>query len=113
MHGCCAGINGCSLKTEANCQVAASVPLDKLMLETDAPWCEIRASHASRKHVKTAGSAKDKKKYEAGHLVKGRNEPCNMVQVLEAMAGLMQESDMNSLADQIFRNTTAMFWPDG
>ena len=83
------------------------------MLETDAPWCEIRPSHASRKHVKTAGAAKDKKKYKAGQLVKGRNEPCNMVQVLEAMAGLLKKSDMDSLADQIFANTTAMFWPDG
>ena len=84
------------------------------MLETDAPWCEIRSSHASRKHVKTASTAaKDKKKYEAGQLVKGRNEPCNMVQVLEAIAGLLNESDMDSIAHQISNTTTAMFWPDG
>ena len=82
------------------------------MLETDAPWCEIRPSHASRKHVKTAGSAKDKKKFEVGQLVKGRNERCNIVQVLEAIAGLLEASDIDSLADQIFNNTTAMFWPD-
>ena len=46
------GINGCSLKSEENLQVAALVPPTKLMVETDAPWCEIRRSHAGYKYLK-------------------------------------------------------------
>ena len=80
-------MNGCSLKTEENLAVVASIPEDRLMLETDCPWCEIRPSHASRAHVKTALPAKDKKKHDEESLVKGRNEPCNLVQVLEAVSG--------------------------
>jgi len=74
----CIGINGCSLKTEENLAVMSSVPSERLMLETDCPWCDIRPSHASRKYVKTIPEAKDKKKHTVDSLVKGRNEPCNI-----------------------------------
>lgn len=82
-----AGVNGCSLKTEDNLKVVAAIPEDRLMIETDCPWCEIRPSHAGRTHVKTAHLSKDKKKHEETSLVKGRNEPCNLIQVLEAISG--------------------------
>lgn len=45
------GINGCSLKTEENCAVVAEIPLDRIMLETDGPWCEIRPSHVGWKYL--------------------------------------------------------------
>ncbi len=47
------GVNGCSLKTQENCDVVKQIPIDRMLLETDCPYCEIRNSHASAKFVKT------------------------------------------------------------
>lgn len=39
--------NNCSLRTEEGLQNLKACPLDKLFLETDAPWCGIRRTHPS------------------------------------------------------------------
>eukprot|EP00887_Chlorella_sp_A99_P000630 scaffold5.g630.t1 len=106
------GINGCSIKSEANLEVMAAVPLDRLLLETDSPWCEIRPSHAGFKHVQTKYEAKDRKKHEAGKMVKSRNEPACIAQVLEVVAGHRGIADKQQLSEQIWDNTTRLFFPE-
>jgi hypothetical protein len=66
-----------------------------IMLETDAPWCDIRPSHASHrllgsllndqnfedcKKAFAPGSVKPEK-HDVSKMVKGRNEPCTIGQV--------------------------------
>ncbi|KAF9584217.1 TatD DNase [Lunasporangiospora selenospora] len=113
------GINGCSLKTEDNLKVAAKVPLDRLMLETDGPWCDIRPTHASFKHLSKMSkeeqemympASKKKERFEDGLMVKGRNEPCTMGQVLHVMADLHGISP-EELAAQVYENTMKVFFP--
>ncbi|XP_066029208.1 deoxyribonuclease TATDN1-like isoform X3 [Pocillopora verrucosa] len=103
------GITGCSLKTDENIEVMKSIPSERLLLETDAPWCDIRPTHAGFKHVKTKFESRKKEKWQAGQCVKGRNEPANIVQVLEVVAGCRGE-DVQSLAETVYENTMNLFF---
>jgi TatD DNase family protein len=77
------GLNGCSLKTEENLEIIKHVPLDRMLLETDSPYCNVGSTHAGFKYVDTKFRSVKKEKYkgEEGEmiLVKGRNEPCMIV----------------------------------
>ncbi len=71
------GVNGCSLKTKENIEVVRKIPLDRIMIETDAPYCDIRNTHASFPLVKTQFKDRIKKeKMNRGLICKDRNEPC-------------------------------------
>lgn len=83
------GINGCSMKTEENIAVVRQVPLERLQIETDGPWCEMRASQASAQFTKDAPplpKAVKKEKWNAECMVKGRNEPCTIAHVVHVIA---------------------------
>ena len=113
------GLNGCSLKTGENLAAARAVPLGRLLLETDAPWCGIRRSHAGHAHVRTAIAAVDRKKKDAadaaagagggGACVADRCEPAHIVQVAEVLAALHGVS-VDELAAAAYANTRALFF---
>eukprot|EP00301_Raphidiophrys_heterophryoidea_P027262 c9573_g1_i2.p3 GENE.c9573_g1_i2~~c9573_g1_i2.p3 ORF type:complete len:181 (-),score=55.21 c9573_g1_i2:82-624(-) len=103
------GINGCSLKTEDNIAAVRELPLDRLMLETDAPWCEIRGSSAASGHVVSQWPVCKKESFEMGKCVKSRQEPCHMRQVLEVVAAVKGLSQKD-VADAAYQNTMKLFF---
>lgn len=125
------GLNGCSLKTADNAEVVRQLPNDRIMLETDCPWCGIRPSHAGHKHVATRfPTVKKKEKWTSETLIDGRCEPCQIrlaergkqlqyppwlinifrfSQVLEAIAGIKQEPK-EKLAELYYQNTLDLFF---
>lgn len=106
------GLNGCSLKNQQNLEVVKALPNDKIMLETDAPWCEIRPTHASSKYVKTKFETvkkQNKQKWQRDVLVVGRNEPCTIIQVLEVIADVKEE-DPEKLSEIFYNNTMKVFF---
>lgn len=149
------GVNGCSLKTEENLEVVKQIPLDRLMVETDAPWCEIKRTHAGYKYLTpypneaypqietnqsssvnlhalnvSSGFKMDpllpfpliKKenygKYDAqtntligdlaSPLIKGRNEPVHIGQVVEMLAHLRGET-VEAVAQRSYENAMKLF----
>ena len=107
-HGFFIGINGCSLRTEENLKVVENLPLEKLLVETDAPWCEIKPTHPSFKHVTSKNTTVKKEKWKDDCMVKGRNEPCNVKQVVEVLASLKQK-EIQNVANEIYQNTIKLF----
>lgn len=105
------GINGCSLKTEENLAVVKEVPLDRLQIETDGPWCEIRPSHASSQYLKDAPAipkAVKKEKWQRGLMVKGRNEPTTISLVAHVIARV-KGITVEEVCDAAWKNSTTMF----
>lgn len=131
------GINGCSFKTVENCAVVKEVRLDRLMIETDGPWCEVRPSHEGWKYLiekkeaqpngaPTEPQPKPKKnqkkepevperfkvvkkeKWEEGAMIKGRNEPCSIERVAKIVAGIKGVS-IEEVCEAAWANTVKVF----
>ncbi|KAG7384798.1 TatD DNase [Phytophthora boehmeriae] len=92
-----------------NLDCVKAIPLDRLMIETDAPWCDIRATHAGHSHVKTSWPTKKAEKYAPDCLVKGRNEPCTLIQVLEIISAIRDEPQ-EDIAAGVLENTQRVFF---
>jgi len=108
--GFCIGINGCSLRTQENLEVVKQLPGESIVIETDAPWCGIKATHAGHKFVRSAwDEVKKPEKWEDGKCVNGRCEPCHLRQVLEVVAGCRGE-DVEALAAQTTANARRIFF---
>ncbi|KAL9058152.1 MAG: hypothetical protein Q9162_001876 [Coniocarpon cinnabarinum] len=125
------GVNGCSLKTKENLAVVKEIPLDRLQIETDGPWCEMRPSHASfdylhpssGEQLKAQGGenalqrlpemprSTKKEKWLKGCMVKGRNEPCTIVLVAHVIAGV-KSLGVGEVAAAAWKNSTEMFQLD-
>ncbi|SAM04075.1 hypothetical protein [Absidia glauca] len=112
------GINGCSLKTQENLNVVKAIPRDRLMIETDGPWCDIRPTHASFAHLANvpqeemqlyAPISKKKERFEMGSTVKNRCEPCSIGSVLHVVASVRNE-DPQTLAETVWENTCNVFF---
>ncbi|KZV77702.1 Mg-dependent DNase [Peniophora sp. CONT] len=116
--GFCVGINGCSLKTKENLGAVRHLRLDKLMLETDAPWCSMTSTHASKAHLDDLHSAhktlylpesKQPEKYVEGKAVKGRNEPCAIGGVAWVVGQVIPDTSFEQASKSVWENTVRVF----
>lgn len=105
------GVNGCSMKTADNISVIKEIPLARLQIETDGPWCEIRPSHASSQYLKDGPAlpkAVKKEKWQKGMMVKGRNEPATIPLVAHVIAKV-KGITIQEVCEAAWHNSIAMF----
>ncbi|AET39722.1 3'-5'-exodeoxyribonuclease Ecym_4702 [Eremothecium cymbalariae DBVPG len=129
---CYIGMNGTSLKHDYNIDSVRRIPLDRLLLETDAPWCEIRRTHESYPYlvqgegdmpwlkeaypdldqwyasVKRDKLAKLDESKWAHTMVKSRNEPCTMGQVATVIANI-KNVPLDELLEQVWLTTCSVY----
>ncbi|KAL5367900.1 hypothetical protein CPHLJ_6g250 [Cryptosporidium parvum] len=108
------GVNGCSLKTQDNLNIVENIPLDKLHIETDSPWCDIKPTHSSYHLIETHFPQVNKpSKWEEDKLIKGRNEPIKIIQVAEILFKIYSNNSkfsFNQFIDEIYKNTFKMYF---
>ncbi|KAJ7630775.1 hypothetical protein FB45DRAFT_979023 [Roridomyces roridus] len=114
------GVNGCSLKTNENLNVAKAIRLDRLMLETDAPWCSMTGGHASKHQLASLPPlhrelyfppSTKPENFTLGKTVKGRNEPCAVGGVAWIVSQL-HDVPLQVVAEVAFKNTMDLFHLD-
>ncbi|KAI0079634.1 Mg-dependent DNase [Panus rudis PR-1116 ss-1] len=111
-------VNGCSMKTKENLETVRAIRLDKIMLETDAPWCSITSTHASRAHLTSMHSSLSSLYFPAatkpesfvhGRPVKGRNEPSAIGGVAWVVHNLHEDVPFEMVTEKAWKNTVELF----
>ncbi|OOF96859.1 hypothetical protein ASPCADRAFT_168023 [Aspergillus carbonarius ITEM 5010] len=105
-------VNGVSFRTEAGLEMVRGIPLERLQLETDAPWCEVLGGDERiGGFLKGAGELPGVRKHNRfvwGQMVKGRNESCFMERVALVVAGV-KGVELEVVARAAWENSVRMF----
>ncbi|KAL4969727.1 TatD family hydrolase [Aspergillus stella-maris] len=105
-------VNGVCFRTEEQLDMVRSIPLEKLQLETDAPWCEVLEGDENIKPylegARPLPGSRKHGKFRAGEMVKGRNESCTIERVAMVVAGL-KGIGIEKVAKAAWENSVRMF----
>lgn len=117
---CYIGMNGASFRDIKNIECVKYVPLDRLLLETDAPWCEIKRTHEAWKYLSESDKEnkfklikKDKlqnipiEEWD-GYMIKGRNEPCMMENVAKVVSNIKQ-IPLQKVIDTVWETSCSVY----
>lgn len=94
------GFNGCSLRTEEGMEIVKNVPVERILLETDAPYCSLKPSGPAYHMKKTF--------YENEKKLKRINEPMAVKWIAEVISGI-KNIPMEEFEPIIFENTINCF----
>jgi len=103
-------VNGVSFRSEEQLEMVRALPLERLQLETDAPWCEIPSTGLEQYlgEAKPLPPSRRHGKFVKGEMVKGRNESCTMERVARIVAGV-KGVPVEAVAQAAWANSVRMF----
>ncbi|KAI1446535.1 Mg-dependent DNase [Annulohypoxylon stygium] len=105
-------VNGFSFQSQESLDMVAAIPFDRLQIETDAPWGEIKGgSEVAKRYLANASPfppSKKRDKWDAACMVKERNESCTIERVAYVVAGLKGVT-VDEVAEAAWRNSVNMF----
>ncbi|KAF5374930.1 hypothetical protein D9758_000453 [Tetrapyrgos nigripes] len=110
-------VNGCSLKTEENLAATKAIRPERIMLETDAPWCTMTSTHASKQHLDNIPDSLKQlylpeslkpERFVYGKPIKGRNEPCSIGAVAWVCHSL-NGVPLEKVTEKAWKNTVQVF----
>lgn len=116
---CYIGMNGASFRNQENIECVKYIPLNRLLLETDSPWCDVRRTHESWKFlpkdyepkfksVKKDKLAKlDQSEWDQ-YMIKGRNEPCTMENIAQIVANI-KEIPLQEVIDTVWETSCHVY----
>lgn len=109
-------LNGSAFRLKELADQVVQIPRSRLMLETDSPWCDIRAKDYGYPFVKTHfDTVRRKKPFVVGRCLERRNEPCHLVQVVEAYLGCVKAAGqadvptLEAITQILYDNCTTLF----
>ncbi|CCH60308.1 hypothetical protein TBLA_0C05120 [Henningerozyma blattae CBS 6284] len=119
---CYIGLNGASLRDETNIESAKELPINRMLIETDAPWCDIRKTHQSYPYLLNSGykspfTMVKKEKFDKIldsdekkelTMIKERNEPCSIVQVAHVLSDL-KNIPVEELAESVYKTSCEVY----
>ncbi|XP_054280211.1 deoxyribonuclease TATDN1-like [Macrosteles quadrilineatus] len=103
------GISGCSLKRTRNINVVKSLPLSRILLGSDCPYCKLKRDSPSYKYVKTKFRAENRRFWSPSAPVKGRTEPIHVIQLVEATAGI-RGVEVGVVVEETWKNFHDVFF---
>lgn len=85
-------INALTFKDKKDWEIVKRIPLDRIMIETDAPYCKIKPSDDGYSLLSSEEPEFiTKEKYKKGYFIKGRNEPYFVREVSEMLSAVLEK----------------------
>ena len=103
------GVSCLSVLTEERIDTMKNIPLQRLHIETDSPFCDIKRTSAAFKYINRTSLGLRLPKYKPDSLVMRRNEPCNIIDIATIMSKIT-DNDYSSIVNTVYSNSQRIFF---